>query len=70
MLNASLGLSFIRCCTMVDFPEPDGAQNMSSLPFLLDPAIALQYVKNLFLDALKFILHLYYQALDVHMVGF
>ncbi len=34
ILNASPNPCFIRCCTMVDLPAPEGALNMSSFPFI------------------------------------
>jgi len=29
---------------MVDFPDPDGAQKMSSLPSMFNPVFTLKYV--------------------------
>ena len=51
---------------IVDFTDPDGAENMISFPAI----DLLHYIENLFFDLFQFILHTYYNVLHLGMIGF
>lgn len=52
----------------VDFPEPEGAENMISLPLFAIRRYVLHNVEHLLLDLFQLVFHAHYDALHLGMV--